>query len=306
MLLVDGRGCVWGDFNDVLLGCEKEGGQPKAPGCMDRFREALDDCSLMDLGFVGDPFTWRNNCHNSDNYIRECLDRAVADDAWCSRLSNFRVINGNPRHSDHRPIIVEVNEKMRSNVRPGGKAFRFEAGWIQEEHCKTIVENAWNLTMGVRAGSVVEAFREVGEDLLDWSRNVLGDLEKNIKLAKKNQEACRKLEINRRNIAREEILKYKLEKLEARRELYWRQRAQTHWLKNGDRNTKFYHAFASERRRRNRIKKLVRDDGGIVEDEQEIHNLITNFYKDLFCSCAGNRYDELLSQVEPRVTPLMN
>jgi len=34
--------------------------------------------------------------------------------------------------------------------------------------------------------------------------------------------------------------------------------------------------------------------------------LITNFYKDLFCSCAGNRYDELLSQVEPRVTPLMN
>ena len=137
-------------------------------------------------------------------------------------------------------------------------------------------------------------------------QNILGDLEKNIKLAKKNLEPCRKLEINRRNIAQEEILKYKLEKLEARRELYWRQRAQTHWLKNGDRNTKFYHAFASERRRRNRIKKLVRDDGGIVEDEQEIHNLITNFYKDLFCSCAGNRYDELLSQVEPKVTPLMN
>ena len=88
--------------------------------------------------------------------------------------------------------------------------------------------------------------------------------------------------------------------------MYWRQRAQTHWLKNGDRNTKFYHAFASERRRRNRIKKLVRDDGGTVEDEQGIHNLITNFYKDLFCSCAGNRYDELLSQVEPKVTPLMN
>jgi len=201
---------------------------------------------------------------------------------------------------------VEVNEEMRSNVRLGGKAFRFEAGWIHEDHCKTIVENDWNLMMGVRAGSVIEAVREVGEDLLDWSRNILGDLEKNIKCAKKNLEACRKLEINRRNIAREEILKYKLEKLEARRELYWCQRAQTHWLKNGDRNTKFYHAFASERRRRNRIKKLVRDGGGTVEDEQGIHNLITNFYKDLFCSCAGNRYNELLSQVEPKVAPLMN
>ena len=87
--------CV-GDFNEVLLGYEKEGGQPKAQGCMDRFREALDDCSLTDLGFVRDPFTWRNNYRNSDNYIRECLDRAMADDAWCSRFSNFRVINGDP------------------------------------------------------------------------------------------------------------------------------------------------------------------------------------------------------------------
>jgi hypothetical protein len=46
-----------GDFNEVLLGCEKEGGQPKQQGCMDRFREALNDCDLSDLGFVGDPFT---------------------------------------------------------------------------------------------------------------------------------------------------------------------------------------------------------------------------------------------------------
>ena len=26
-------------------------------GCMDRFKEALEDCELMDLGFEGDPFT---------------------------------------------------------------------------------------------------------------------------------------------------------------------------------------------------------------------------------------------------------
>ena len=48
--------CV-GDFNEVMLGCEKEVGQPKQQGCMDRFREALNDYELSDLGFVGDPFT---------------------------------------------------------------------------------------------------------------------------------------------------------------------------------------------------------------------------------------------------------
>jgi len=37
---------------------------------------------------------------------------------------------------------------------------------------------------------------------------------------KESLEECRRLAINGRNITREEILKYKLQKLEARRELY--------------------------------------------------------------------------------------
>jgi hypothetical protein len=49
---------------------------------MDCFKEALEDCELMDLGFEGDPFTWWNNSHTSDGYIRETLDRAVACGAW--------------------------------------------------------------------------------------------------------------------------------------------------------------------------------------------------------------------------------
>jgi hypothetical protein len=83
----------------VLYGSLSEGG-------------GLEYCALTDLGFVGEPFTWRNNYHNSDNYIRERLDRAAADDAWCARFLDFRVINGDPHHSDHRPIIVVINEDV--------------------------------------------------------------------------------------------------------------------------------------------------------------------------------------------------
>jgi hypothetical protein len=62
----------------------------------------------------------------------------------------------------------------------------------------------------------------------------------------------------------------------------------------------------SERRRRNRIKKLVTDDGEVVEDDEGIKVLVTNFYKSLFLSSAGSRYDELLQHVPPRVTEAMN
>ena len=49
-----------GDFNEILAGCENEGGVPRPQVCMDRFRQVLEECSLGDLGFAGDPFTWRN------------------------------------------------------------------------------------------------------------------------------------------------------------------------------------------------------------------------------------------------------
>jgi hypothetical protein len=46
---------------------------------MDAFRRALEDANLEDLGFVGDAFTWRNNWHLAQGYVRERLDRAVAN-----------------------------------------------------------------------------------------------------------------------------------------------------------------------------------------------------------------------------------
>jgi hypothetical protein len=45
-----------------------------------------------------------------------------------------------------------------------------------------------------------------------------------------------------------------------REELHWLQRARANWLTQGDRNTKFFHQFASARRKRNMIKKLKGDD----------------------------------------------
>ncbi|KAA3466281.1 5'-nucleotidase surE [Gossypium australe] len=43
-------------------------------------------------------------------------------------------------------------------------------------------------------------------------------------------------------------------------ERYWEQRARVNWLKMRDKNTSFFHKFASQRRRTNRIRGLQRSD----------------------------------------------
>ena len=91
-----------------------------------------------------------------------------------------------------------------------------------EDNCKAIVNNAWKLSMNTGAGKAAEAVQGVAGDLWYRSRNVLGDLEKRIKQAKKVLEVCKRRALTRDSVSKEEILKYRLERLEEQHELYWR------------------------------------------------------------------------------------
>jgi hypothetical protein len=48
---------VLGDFIEILFNYEKEGGRPSSQQAMQEFHDALKDCELEDMGYVGDLFT---------------------------------------------------------------------------------------------------------------------------------------------------------------------------------------------------------------------------------------------------------
>jgi hypothetical protein len=66
----------------------------------------------------------------AENYIRERLDRAVANDEWRIHFPGTRVINGDPRHSEHRPVIIVTEPVLRGGMRARSRDFRFEAAWL--------------------------------------------------------------------------------------------------------------------------------------------------------------------------------
>ena len=53
-----------GDFNKILKQSEKLGGWTRPPGQMQLFRDILDECGLIDIGFKGSPFTWSKIYNN--------------------------------------------------------------------------------------------------------------------------------------------------------------------------------------------------------------------------------------------------
>jgi hypothetical protein len=74
----------------------------------------------------------------------------------------------------------------------------------------------------------------------------------------------------------------------------------------GDRNTAFFHASCSERRRKSKIGNLRKEDGGWVENEVEKGAFITNYFSQLFRSSGNQNSQWLLDCVENKVTSDMN
>ncbi|XP_062176082.1 uncharacterized protein LOC133881144 [Alnus glutinosa] len=82
-----------------------------------------------------------------------------------------------------------------------------------------------------------------------------------------------------------EQLKVDLEKVLCMQEISRRQKSRSTWLKEGDRNTGFFHRLANSHRRNNFISSLCIEGNGTSEHEK-IKDSITQYYKKLFSETA--------------------
>lgn len=94
--------------------------------------------------------------------------------------------------------------------------------------------------------------------------------------------------------------KHRLGVLLMQEENFW-QRAKVRWLKDGDRNTKFFHAMASQRRHRNAIQSLTSVDGSISNDQEGMCGVAMDYFHTLF-SRGQCSYVAVLDVVQPRVS----
>ena len=80
----------------------------------------------------------------------------------------------------------------------------------------------------------------------------------------------------------------------------WFQRSKVLWAKFGDRNSKFYHCHASQRKRKNLIHKIRDNHGDWILDKDKIVDVLVHYYKDLFMS-ANTLPCDLATNTIPKV-----
>lgn len=272
-LNINGPWMVGGDFNAIVSSREKQGGAPPVQSSCLSFNSCIEDCSLIDLGFSGPPFTW------SRGEVKERLDRALGNSVWLNKFPDCSITNLPISSSDHFGLWIKPNSD--SNRRHN--YFKFNGAWLDPDFPNQ-VNHSWTPSAPWN-----ENIDNLTQNLKIWNIDVSGNI------FRRKERIIRRLEgINKvlmvnpieRLIHLRKDLWEEYNLIVKQEENYWFQQSRSKWLMMADCNTKFFHQSAIIKRRRNRISSLLGPDDIWIYDDLNLQNLVSDFFKNLYQSAG--------------------
>ena len=103
---------------------------------MQLFQDVINECSFMDLGFVGLKFTWARHFEDGRS-IWERLDRGLANNGWFLKFLGARVHHLHCNSSDHCPLLIVL---APLDIPQRKKPFHFEEMWLSHPNCGETVQ----------------------------------------------------------------------------------------------------------------------------------------------------------------------
>lgn len=73
-----------------------------------------------------------------------------------------------------------------------------------------------------------------------------------------------------------------MEELLVHEEAYWKQRAKFFWLLDGDSNLKYFHAYATSRKKENNISQLQDENNEFVTNYEGMHHVVEKYVINIF------------------------
>jgi hypothetical protein len=249
--MVSSKWLCLGDFNDILNGEEKLGGAARSQNQFRLGRETLNDCGLIDMGFEGYPFTWSNNRGEEEN-IQCRLDRALGSEDFLNRFSPTKVVHLPRFGSDHAALLVLLEAHDYGVKKKRIHLFRFEEVWTKDNRCEELIARSWRSTGG-NCISKLSSIQSLDADFEDYQ---IGNIRKEIKSIESKLRDLPSWSANKEEIDNVRELEGRHSDLLQIEESIWRQRSRAIWLREGDKNTKFFHGKATQRKKVNEIKKI--------------------------------------------------
>nr|XP_009774803.1 PREDICTED: uncharacterized protein LOC104224793 [Nicotiana sylvestris]XP_016490633.1 PREDICTED: uncharacterized protein LOC107810374 [Nicotiana tabacum] len=243
---------------------ERRGGN-KISRAMREFTHFVEDLELIDPPLEGGIYTWSRGVNSR---IVSRLDRFLFSADWDENFRDIKQVILPKVSSDHAPISLqcEVWENTKSY-------FKFENWWLGTEGFKDKIASWWvSFDVQSRPDYVLaKKLRLLKVKLKEWTGQG-GNLEV-LKTICLNKILVLDVVQESRDLSEDELVQkaslvMELEEIAKNEELIWRQKSRVQWLKQGDRNTKYFQRITNAHRRFNNIDKL--NINGIQVDDKEV------------------------------------
>jgi hypothetical protein len=171
--------------------------------------------------------------------VKVRLDRAVASPEWSALFPNMRVRHLISSRSDHCPLLISAD--MGLDRPPANPIRRYEVMWEREPSLNAAVEESWSKRIKTQdLGDINTSLKAVMCSLYSWKSKNIGNVPKELERKRKQLEALSIL-TDDESLAKKRLLEKDMDELLYREEIMWLQRSRISWLREGDRNTKYFH-----------------------------------------------------------------
>ncbi|CAA7037615.1 unnamed protein product [Microthlaspi erraticum] len=162
------------------------------------------------------------------------------------------------------------------------------------------IESGWKKYIGGSEPSLVDQIHTCRHEISTWRKN--NQPYGKTKIADLQQALAEAQDDDTRTQDELSAITNKLKEAHRDEEEYWKQKSRNMWLKDGDLNTKFFHASTKQRRAINRIVGLHNEANVWVAGEKEIETVAVNYFDSLFTSNLPVDFTGVLENVSERIT----
>ncbi|XP_062101816.1 uncharacterized protein LOC133807782 [Humulus lupulus] len=270
---------VIGNFNAPFSVGDRTG------GCSLDSSELVDSVGWKSVAKVeaiksmGSYFTWTNN-QDGLARIYSKIDHALIDEDWLDVFPQSVAVFQWEAVSDHCSCIVS-NISLKSM---GTKLFRYYNFWSNHPDFKQIVLKSWKAPVqmsGLKA--IFTRLVRLKHHLKKLNRDWFGDVGLGYHLA---LEALKTAQFQAQekplDFQLQEAVKEKATEFNFHEKIYHSflvQRSKVNWLRHGDVNSSFFHAFLKRRKAENSIVSYTNDNGLLVDDFKEVVSHFTEHFK---------------------------
>lgn len=153
---------------------------------------------------------------------------------------------------------------------------------------------------------VQDKIRSCHNQLKQWNRESFGNVTTELKEKTELLKEAEAESMRGKGHDKAHALKREVNTLLSREECMWHQRSRKGWLKGGDKNTKFFHQSATQRRHRNFISEISDNQGNHFNSDDDIARIFEDHFMSLFSTSNPTDLDPVLSGVHRVVSDDMN